>query len=190
MSEPIERLLPASLSDVLDVLQKILPGPEDSKNEPNVPREVLNYKPMSPVEALCYSAHRLDEQQRYAESSEMLQGAIRETFISLINTLNHLATVRDKAGDQEGALDLYVQGIRLADYFGLERHCVIGNCALQLLEMEQTVPIPWAEQVYDLWMEELAEPGAVEEGRDTWMIEAFERVGRSRYAAIVRDLGV
>lgn len=60
-----------------------------------------------------------------------------------------------RTGDRQGTLDLYVRAIRLADYFGLERHHVIGNCALLLLEMEQTAPIPWAEQVYDLWMEQL-----------------------------------
>ena len=47
---------------------------------------------------------------------------------------------------------------------------------------------PWAPRAYDRWMRRLKRPLELEAGRDDWIMESFERIGRPEYAATVRAL--
>jgi hypothetical protein len=102
--------------------------------------------------------------------------------------LNQLAGTLVEGGDPEGALEVYAHALRLNDHLGADKDHVFANCALLLLKLEQKALVPWAEQVYDRWIEKLRIPAQLEAGRDDWIAEGFERIGRGDYAATIRGL--
>jgi tetratricopeptide (TPR) repeat protein len=181
----------ASLDEVLEIIRKILllPGaPLSELPEPPILDEMGHYGWMEPIEAWCHYGRQLGMRGRHPEALGMYYAAIRETFVGLIEVLNQLASTLIGSGDPERALEVYAHALRLNDYLGADKKHVFANCALLLLELEQQALVPWAEQVYDRWIENLRIPAQLEAGRDDWIVEGFERIGRGDYAATVRTL--
>lgn len=133
------------------------------------------------------------------DSVERILAILRQTLLlpgvppeeileDLIETLNRSAIARSRAGKPREALAIYRQALDLADALDVETRTVAFNASLLLLEIEKEERISWAPRAYDRWMRRLKWPLELEAGRDDWIMESFERIGRPEYAATVRAL--